>query len=105
MNDVSASTPSTKQGAKSLVWVFFRVGEEEQEIICQLCPNHKVLRRKRGGSTSNLLRHVRSFHAKRFIEEKSKQPVMQKQNDQSEDIFDAEDDQERILKLLSEPLV
>ena len=81
-------------------------------MICQLCPNLKVIRRKQGGSTSNLLRHVKRFHAKRLNEEKSMQPVRGRQNDskiikegkESADVFDVEEDEDKVIKLMSEPL-
>ena len=82
-------------------------------MICQLCPNLKVIRRKQGGSTSNMLRHVKRFHAKRLSEEKFTQPVRGRQNDskmimeekESADVLDAEDDEDEVIKLMSEPLV
>ena len=63
---------SARGVAKSLVWKFFQDGETKEEFICQLCPKHKVIRTKHGG-TSNLLRHVRRFHQRSFINEQSKQ--------------------------------
>ena len=70
-------------------------------MICQLCPNLKIIRKKQGGSTSNMLRHVKRFHAKRLSEEKSTQPLRGRQNDskmimegkESADVLDVEEDE------------
>ena len=77
-------------------------------MICQLCPKHTVIRTKHG-STSNMLRHVRKFHAMMLMKEKSDPPVRGKQDDfkmimeEKESAF--KDDEDEIIQLISEPLV
>ena len=75
---------SARGVAKSLVWKFFQDGETKEEFICQLCPKHKVIRTKHGG-TSNLLRHVRRIHPRSFIDEQSKQVLREKLKMKMED--------------------
>ena len=41
---------------------FFCEGEMEKEMICQICPGRRVIRRHQSSPTSNLLRHVKRFH-------------------------------------------
>ena len=90
------------------MWNFFRKGEKEEEMICQLCPKHTVIRTKHG-STSNMLRHVRKFHAMMLMKKKSKPAVRGKQDDfkmimeEKESAF--KDDEDEIIQLISEPLV
>ena len=130
VNDVPATTPTTRLGAKSLVWAFFREGEQKEDMICQLCPNHKVIRVKvqgsgsrssgsrfqHGCSTSNMMRHIKRFHPRRFMEEQSKQAVREKlyyddkmimEERESADVFDIKDDkhEDELIDLISEPLV
>ena len=111
INEHSASTPATRGEAKSLVWKFFREGKTKEEKICQLCPNHKVIRIKHGG-TSNLLRHVKRFHMERLMKEKLKHRVRGKRDmnmimeeRESGNGLDVEDDEDEIIDLISEPLV
>ena len=64
---------------KLLVGKFFIEGEVENDMICQSCPGHRVLRRQPGAPNSNLLRHVKSHHAnilKRVILEMIREDVV-----------------------------
>ena len=111
-NATSETTPSKREESKSIVWKFFREGEMENELICQFCPNRKVMRKKPGGSTFNLLRHVKSFHLNdlKTMLEKCKQPAkgkitispdlagLESTNDVNYEDYEAE------IRLISEPL-
>ena len=70
---VSTFTTTTRdEGYKSIMWKFFHEGEKENDMICELCPNGKVIR-KQPNSTWNLIRHMRRKHAnelKGFIGER-----------------------------------
>ena len=58
----SAFTKTTRNETKSMVWKFFHEGEKENDMICELCPNGKVIRRGQS-STWNLRRHMKIKHA------------------------------------------
>ena len=51
----------TKGVSRAPIKTLFRKGEKEEELICQLCPKLKVIR-KQGGSTSNHMRHLKTVH-------------------------------------------
>ena len=96
---------------QSLVWNFFREGGRKEEKICQLCPKPRVMKIPQGRSTSNLMRHVKRFHPRRLIEEQSKQAVrklydtkMIMEEREAADVFDAQDDEDEVIQLISEPL-
>ena len=106
-NATSETTPSKREESKSIVWKFFREGETEKELICQFCPNRKVMRKKQGGSTSNLLRHVKSFHLNdlKTMLEKCKQPRISPALAGLEATNDVNyEDYEDEIRLISEPL-
>ena len=102
----SGSTLSSRAN-KSVVWKFFQPGETKQEMICQLCPNRKIIKIVHGVS-SNLLRHLKKLHMSRLVKEKllhhkmsmlaAKMTEMDFANAQ-----DAEED--KIIQLISEPLI
>ena len=79
INDVSKRTPTAWEKSKSLAWNFFCEGENVSEMICQLCPTQTIIR-KRGNTTSNLLKHVKRFHLAdlKIVQAESKQPAMEK---------------------------
>ena len=63
VNDGPVSTPTkpTRDVTKSIILRFFHEGEKENDWICELCPNGKVIR-NHNNSTFNLLRHMRRRH-------------------------------------------
>ena len=59
----------TRDVNKSIIWKFFHDGENENDMICELCPNGKIIRHNK--STFNLRRHLRRKHTnelKKFSE-------------------------------------
>ena len=51
----------SRDAKHSAVHTLFRAGRREEELICQLCPKLKVIR-KQGTATSNQMRHLKKFH-------------------------------------------
>ena len=78
-NEVPEKTATAWEKSKSLASNFFREGENEYEMICQLCPTQKVFRKQKEG-TSNLIKHVKRFHFNDLllVKAESKQPAMEK---------------------------
>ena len=74
INDVSERTPTTWEQSKSLAWKFFCEGENKNEMICQLCPTQKIIRKWHSG-TSNLLKHVKRMHFKEYMSVKAKSNI------------------------------
>ena len=53
---------TTRIAPKLLVRKCFREGDVENEMICQICPGRRVIRRHHAAPLSNLVRHVKRFH-------------------------------------------
>ena len=51
---VSEFIKKTRDVNKSIIWKFFHDGENENDMICELCPNGKIIRHNK--STFNLRR-------------------------------------------------
>ena len=63
VNDGPVSTFITRDVSKFIVRKFFREGDMENDMICELCPNGKVIRKQPNSPTWNLLRHMKRKHA------------------------------------------
>ena len=78
-------------------------------MICQLCQEGKIINSMNGVS-SNLMRHMKRFHMSRLVKEKlvhhkmstlaAKMTETDLANEQ-----DAEDEEDEIIQLISEPLI
>ena len=62
VNDGPAST-FTRDASKSAIEILLKEGGKDEELICRLCPKLKVIRKQRGGSTSNHMRHLKLYHS------------------------------------------
>ena len=73
MNDEKMRTSSYR--TRSHVGDFFSQGETENEMICQICPGRKVIR-KHLSSTSNLHKHLKRVHPNEFRRAMERQEVV-----------------------------
>ena len=92
---------------KSVVWKFFKPGETKQEMICQLCPNRKIIKIVHGVS-SNLMRHLKKLHMSTLVKEKllhHKMSMLAAKMTET-DFSNAQDaEEDKIIQLISEPLI
>ena len=54
-------TTTTRYGKRSIIWTFFHEGEKENDMICKLCPNGRVVRIHKKKNW-NLQLHLRRSH-------------------------------------------
>ena len=97
----------TSKAKKSVVWKFFKQGETNKKVICQLCLDRKTVSIINGVS-SNLMRHMKRFHMSRLVKEKlvhHKMSTLAAKMTET-DFANAQDaDEAKIIQLMSEPLI